>query len=228
MRKIILIFFVISNFILFAHTVQAGVHGKGFNTRNNQAFCSFFGVITHIDVQNLDANLKSGCTSLSIDSPGGEVSAALLMGRLIRKYQIDVQTTVDGKCASACVFLFAAGVSRIAFGPVEIHRPYIIDSSASFEKTQDVYRVLEQKIKKFLRDMNVNESLYEAMMSISPEESKKLSLREIYDFGMLPTDPVHDEFLENRKATLLGFSKVEWLIKKRHAANFHESGRRPG
>lgn len=205
--------------VTFSTSAQSSRHARGLN-RDGTVFCMFSGSITKADVQKLSDNLKSGCTSLSIDSPGGDVDAALDMGRLIRRKQIDVQTIADsGRCASACVFLFAAGVSRLAYGPVEIHRPYMTGSDVSLEDTQEKYRKLERKIKQFLRDMNVKESLYEAMLNIGPEDSKKLTLKELDDFGMVGVDPVFYEYQENKRAASFGFSKIEWLTKKRQAAD---------
>ena len=111
MKKLITIVIALAAWIVpFSTSAQSSLHTRGLN-RDGTVFCMFSGSITKADVQKLSDNLKSGCTSLSIDSPGGDVDAALDMGRLIRRKQIDVQTIADsGRCASACVFLFAAGL----------------------------------------------------------------------------------------------------------------------
>lgn len=60
-----------------------------------------------------------------LDSPGGNVSAALEMGRLLRR--ISAHTVVDGgaSCSSSCIFLLAGGVERNVFlnGRIGLHRP---------------------------------------------------------------------------------------------------------
>ena len=65
---------------------------------------------------NLMASSPDGTPIVLLDSPGGDVKAALKIGRILRS--ISAWTIVnDGKsCSSACVFLFSAGVKRDIFG----------------------------------------------------------------------------------------------------------------
>src|ERR1700690_3126536 len=59
----------------------------------------------------------------SIDSPGGDVLAAIDIGRLMRKSHATVAINNNDKCYSACVFVLAVAVDRVVGGAVGIHRP---------------------------------------------------------------------------------------------------------
>ncbi len=49
-----------------------------------------------------------------LSSPGGSVSDALAMGRLIRARKLDTKVEANGLCASSCPLVFAGGVQRLA------------------------------------------------------------------------------------------------------------------
>ena len=74
-----------------------------------------------------------GRTTVLIDSPGGSITPAIAIGRLVRArgLRVEVARVADGRptdasasCASACVLVLAAGTSR-GVGPaarVGVHR----------------------------------------------------------------------------------------------------------
>lgn len=67
-----------------------------------------------------------------LESIGGSIAPALAIGRMIRERSM--RTVVNGSCASACVFVFMAGVERVMFPGhrLGLHRPYF--DSALFAK----------------------------------------------------------------------------------------------
>ena len=93
-----------------------------------------------------------GRPAVLVDSPGGSIAAAFAIGRLIRDRGLAVAvarvvgaspTDAGAQCASACVFLLAAGVGR-SVGPgaeVGVHR--LVDWS-TYSRTWDVYRILRR------------------------------------------------------------------------------------
>ena len=50
--------------------------------------------------------------SVYIDSLGGDVRAAMEIGRIVRRREMGVNVIPETSCASACVLVFAAGVDR--------------------------------------------------------------------------------------------------------------------
>jgi hypothetical protein len=113
--------------------------------------------------------------SVELDSPGGSVSAAFAIGRIIRRENIGVTIRFDrfkpGICNSACVLLFAAGVHRSFIEDVSrlgIHRPYleVPTQNVSPDVVSNEYRQMLQSVRDYLREMNVAEQLADAMFRV--------------------------------------------------------------
>lgn len=201
--------------ILFSNTSFAGMHDN-WKDGGGSTICMFQSSIDKTDLVAFRKNLESGCSQLIVSSDGGDLETAIAMGRLIRARQIAVTTWGKGRCASACVFLYAAGVWRTPYGRVLIHRPYYLsNANQTYESTQRKYRDLELFAKKYLREMNVSESLFDRMMLIAPEDAETLTMVEMTKLGIGLMDPVYVEYLDNKKANAWGITKTEWLRKKR-------------
>jgi len=65
---------------------------------------------------------------VSLDSDGGDMEAAMEIGRLIRTKRAWTMVAGDrgrdSACASACVLILCAGSHRVSGGRVGIHRPF--------------------------------------------------------------------------------------------------------
>lgn len=184
----------------------------------DEAQCVFDGTIVAGDVAALRENAARGCKTLGLASLGGNLDAALAMGRIAREAEMTVVVDREGRCASACVFLYAGGVLRAPYDKILIHRPYLENSSASFTETQQRFSTIAQRAKAFLREVNVNEGLFDRMMTIPPEKAHALSHEEMEALGLGYRDQVHTEFVENRRAARAGMTKKEFLSKKEHTA----------
>jgi len=194
--------------------VNAAEHAFYPRQGHGTAECSLNGAIVSADVSHLRENVRRGCKTLYLSSPGGSVETALTLGRIIRNAEMTVVIQGEGKCASACVFLYAGGVTRAPYGPVLIHRPYLDGSSASFEETQRRFAEIGKRAKSYLREVNVSESLFDRMMTIAPENSVAMPLDEMDVLGLGFNDQVYLEYLENKKAARAGMTKKGWLAKK--------------
>lgn len=154
-----------------------------------------------------------------VDSEGGDVRSAIEIGRLFRKARVSVfMEDNKSKCLSSCVFLLAGAVHRMPIGVVGIHRPYSSDGQTrSYDETQRMFRDLESLSKQFLADMNIPSTLFDAMMRVPPQNIRRLSSEELYNFGLVGTDPVEQEIEDTEKAQRLGISRQEFLKKKARA-----------
>ena len=94
-----------------------------------------------------------------LHSPGGSLSDALAIGRLIREKKFATEVESGRYCASACPLIFAGGVERRAGAKaaIGVHRAVTISSGPASERDgmQDGQRV-SALAQKYLREMDVD------------------------------------------------------------------------
>ncbi len=143
------------------------------------------GLISQSDLQELPHIVDSLKGSkfrplFRLNSNGGDVEAAITMGRLLRKINASAMTWEQGGCYSSCVFILAGAVNRLGRGGVGIHRPYSSRTDKrDYQAIQSDQRRLAKLAKDYLEEVNVSPALYDAMMSIPPEKIKLLSESEL-------------------------------------------------
>lgn len=150
-------------------------------------------------------------------SQGGDIRAAIEIGRQIRKMSAKTVVPVPGQCYSACVFIFAGGVERMMFGELGIHRPYSIQTGErNYDTVQKEQRETAGLAKAYLQEMNVLPALYDAMVTVPPDKLRILSRSEIIEFG-LGVDPVHQEIENASDAKRYNLSMPLYLSRKAEA-----------
>lgn len=153
--------------------------------------------------------------SVRVNSIGGDVYAAMAIGRLLRRSQASIWIPYNEECASACVLLLAGAVVRSIDGPVEIHRLYTSSTNADdYDSLQSIYRKMEMDVKAYLHEMNVPGVLYDAMMQVPSQSVHALNSRELADYGFSEPDPVWADLYNSRRARELGISKAEILHRR--------------
>ncbi len=162
--------------------------------------------------QNMGPN-----TSLyfKLNSPGGDIYAAMEVGRIMRKARATCVISPASKCVSACVLVLAGAADRLVEGEVGIHRPYsTYVGKRDYQITEREYRKTEAAISSYLKEMNVPQQLFEAMVRVPPEQTRVLTGEEIAAFGLARTDPVEEEVRDSFWASRYGLSKPEYLSRK--------------
>lgn len=155
-----------------------------------------------------------------LNSSGGDVSAAMDIGRLLRQSHIVALIDYNQVCASACVFVLAGSPSRIVEGKVGIHRPYLPHDDATTVKEQKAsYDSLREIIVNYLEFMNINPTLYDDMFRISSSNIKFLSTEELVLYGLSGRDPYVEEAANAIEAKELQISKQELLKRKKEEEN---------
>ncbi|MGI9408004.1 MAG: ATP-dependent Clp protease proteolytic subunit [Hyphomicrobiaceae bacterium] len=101
--------------------------------------------------------------SLAIHSPGGSVSDALAIAKLIRKTKIDTSVPDNGYCASSCPLAYSGGVKRLAGKRswIGVHQVYTVPSAIGnihdgLEEAQRISAVSQQH----LVDMGVDPQVW--------------------------------------------------------------------
>lgn len=162
-------------------------------------------------------------------SKGGDVQAAIDMGRILRAYNATVVVPDFATCASACVLAYAGGTFRIAMNNpnpeikyqeekisnLYIHRPYstITGERTVAEITNERSRI-KSLIESYLKEVNVSTQLYELMDAIPSDESRPLSHSELKLLKLGIHDPVYKEQIDARIAGELGVSRQHYYKMK--------------
>lgn len=179
------------------------------------------GEITQSDalaVRSIAANIQKKNIShptMFLNSRGGDVYAAMSIGRDLRKIRAVAVMVHGSTCFSSCVFVLAGATQRLVGGKVGVHRPYSEQTGAiNAGDAQRRYTALMQDSKNFLKEMNIPGELYEAMVRIPPEKIHILNDFDLANFGLNRIDPVEEDLFDSLAAKRYGITKREYLRRK--------------
>jgi hypothetical protein len=122
-----------------------------------------------------------------LNSPGGSVTDALAMGRLIRERKFATEVESGKYCASSCPLVFAGGVERRAGdkAAIGVHQVAAISSvSAAPRDEMDVAQRISARCQRYLGDMGINlqvwvhamETPHDKLFIFKPDELKSLNI----------------------------------------------------
>jgi ATP-dependent protease ClpP protease subunit len=151
--------------------------------------------------------------TVSLASSGGEVEAAMELGRLLRKLGVSTLVAPGEQCLSSCVFAFMGGDRRTVAGRIGIHRPYF-SSTREVPDRRVYYRQLQKKLQEFIDELDFPLSLYEAVMAVPPESVSILAPAELKRFYLEGMSPSTQDEADAASARTLGISVVEYLQRK--------------
>lgn len=150
-------------------------------------------------------------------SNGGDIDAAMGMGRMLRRYGVFTMVGKDEQCLSACVFAFMGGERRVAAGRLGVHRPYFPSTQVEPDR-QARFRHMQNTVRNYIDELDFPPSLYEAVMAVPSETMKFLTPAEMKQFsleGIRPSseganDPARpQERTAAAAARALGFDKAK-------------------
>jgi hypothetical protein len=156
--------------------------------------------------------------SLSLESSGGDVDTAMAIGSIIRKSEGWVMTRA---CYSACVLIFAGGVTRT--GPaivdepvVGVHRIFFAELQPGLTASQVKARYDAQlnRVRSYLAEMNVAPELLSFMQSIEPGDMHVLTQKELNLYGLRTQDAIYAERLVAARSEELGISSLEYRTRE--------------
>lgn len=157
--------------------------------------------------------------SVDLNSPGGDVDAAMAVGRIIREQESFVAVERNSQCLSACVLVLAGGSARQLDGRIGIHRPYfdVPKGEITGEAIAARYRQMLNDVRNYLRYMNVAEGLADDMVRINPENMRVLTRADLTNYGLTEVDPVMMETLDLKQAQKYGLDRQEYMRRKKLA-----------
>jgi hypothetical protein len=165
------------------------------------------GTISQADAENLARNadkLSYGSQpQIFLNSTGGDVDAAMQIGRLVRS--IDGVTYSADKCYGSCALIFIAGVARFNIGKIGLHRPYL---GPFVQNGEPRLPSLLPKLKAYVQEMGIADDFYQEMISTDPSSMK------LYDHKAIETmvperDPAYDELETSYEARGYGVDTAE-------------------
>lgn len=129
----------------------------------------------------VNAVAASNATTVTFDSPGGNVVAAMALGRTIRFLGLNTLQIRQLECASACALAFLGGVTRVAApGSIGVHRTsFAPHSKVGREEAVASVQVLTAEIISYLSEMGVSTELLSLAMRYDRSDIRYLSASEM-------------------------------------------------
>lgn len=124
---------------------------------------------------------------VQLDSPGGSVSDALAMSKLIRERQLNTVVEKGALCASSCPIVLSGGVERTVAegGIVGVHQIF----NGTREKLSPEMAMSEAQrttatVTRHLDAMGIKPGLWQRAMETPPDRLAYLSVKEMREFGL--------------------------------------------
>lgn len=199
----------------------------------DESFLELSGTISKADADAVDrhyrrvmAQGKPLPSMFALNSPGGDLNAAMRIGRVLRAHLQRVSVMPNATCASACVFVLAGGAVRSVTesARVGLHRPYPDDTSRrSLQEATKLHKSITALVRAYFEEMNLPPSLVEAMIRVRPGDIEWLSADQMYSYGLVgkggkpAIDPAVEEVVTGFGARKYGLSRQEFMARNRRA-----------
>ncbi|NJM83214.1 MAG: hypothetical protein HC844_12640 [Tabrizicola sp.] len=125
--------------------------------------------------------------TLRLNSPGGSVTDALMIGRAVRDAGLDTALAATDICLSACPYILAGGVARSVHpeAQVGVHQHSFGESTVlpAFLAIEDVQRG-QGEVMAYLDGMGIDLRLMQHALTTPPDEIYVLLPRQVQDYGL--------------------------------------------
>lgn len=120
---------------------------------------------------------------VALDSTGGSLHDALLIGRVLRHAGIETQVRDNDICFSACPYLFAGGATRVAQRQARLGVHQTSDADAEDQKSPAIIaeqlQASEARVIGYLDEMGVGLGLLRPALATPPDRIHVLSAQEL-------------------------------------------------
>lgn len=142
-------------------------------------------------------------SGLDLDSTGGDVRAAVMIGDMIRDQIMYVHVPNGASCVSACVFILQAGVSRTVYpnATLGLHRPRFpaeAFGSMTQEAARDKYNAMVDTLKGYWLSMGGSDEAFRIMMATPSSSVRVVRADEAATLGLDGADPAWYEYWHAR------------------------------
>jgi hypothetical protein len=135
-----------------------------------------------------------------LNSNGGDVRAAIEIGRILRKNLAWTFVDPEDVCNSSCVVIFMSGVVRYLTGSAElgVHRPRFSDSdwfgSLDFQDAGKVYAEVMRELSVYTQDMNIPDAVMDLIMEVPSYSIERIDRERADGLGITGVDPIFQEW----------------------------------
>jgi len=151
------------------------------------------GTVAPGDAARFEAWLETAKTPerVELHSPGGVVTDALAIGRQLRALDAATEVRAGEVCLSACPYILAGGVERIADPDayIGVHQHYFGESTVlpAFIAVENIQRG-QAEVMAYLNDMGVDPLLMRHALATPPDEIYLLLPEERTRYGLVTED----------------------------------------
>ena len=165
--------------IVAAITAAAACNASALNIHDSNSGLVLEGEIKSGDYAKLirylrtdDKHLYQFLIAIQLDSPGGDVVEAVRIGNLIKTSYGETVVMQGGRCFSACVILWASGVSRSMHndGKLGVHRISLTGDEISVAKNDNAVRPIADGVETYLLKMGMPRKIVDKMNETSPTD----------------------------------------------------------
>nr|WP_208347437.1 hypothetical protein [Pseudaestuariivita rosea] len=149
------------------------------------------GQIAPGDAQRFETYLQeqlNAPTIISLHSPGGSVSDALQIGRVIRDRGFETSVDAEHICLSACPYVFAGGTDRrtAQTGYIGVHQHYFGENTMlpAFIAVEDIQRG-QGEVMTYLDEMGISLKLMQPALLTPPDEIYILTADELREYQLV-------------------------------------------
>lgn len=174
------------------------------------------GEITEADAAKISSSDCMNPNIHLVDSPGGDVRAAIEIGRWARTRGA-ATGVFFGSCHSSCALIYISGVRRMNHGVIGLHRPYMTGQPLDDRAVREAASTMLADVRRYVADMGVTPAFSDLMINTPPNDMRLFVGDEILPLVPI-NDPIYDEVEVAKAARRFGVD-VEELRRRTVEAN---------
>ena len=135
---------------------------------------------------------KIKLNSVVLNTAGGSPSAAIAIGKIVRKENLNTYVGPKHHCGSACIYILSSGIIRMAYGEVTVHRTTYEDGFPT-EKLEKSLKQTDVDNANHLFEMGMATQLVDAIRVTPNSTNWTLDENEKRRWGVHGTERLYEE-----------------------------------
>lgn len=182
-----------------------------------------FDITGPIEARDVDVFTNADCAGafpiwVSLISLGGDLNAAMEIGRWVRAHRATTRVPNGESCYSSCALIFVGGTSRYNLGELGLHRPYLAGAPRSAPEVRAAVAQMNREVQAYVAEMGVTSDFTHMMINTPPEAMRVFRGDEI--LSLVPEqDPLDDELGVARMAARYGAATTQEMRQREAAAD---------